>query len=172
MALVYDHPMDRVLLLNATYEPICAVPMRRAVVLVLCDKAEIVTAYDAVVRSASMEMSRPAVIRLVRYVNVPRFRKAYLSRRTILQRDNHECCYCGGKASTMDHIMPRSRGGAHSWTNVVACCFGCNQTKDDKTPQEMDWKMRYQPFEPEGNRRIVLIVGCLDPTWEEWMAVA
>jgi len=163
---------ERVLLLNATYEPICVVSLKRAVVLVLAEKAEVVSARDREVRSASFVLDAPSVIRLVRYVNVPRFRKAYLSRRTILQRDNHECCYCGKRATTMDHIMPRSRGGQHSWTNVVACCFDCNQAKDNKTPEEMGWKMRYQPFEPEGNRRIVLIVGHLDPAWEEWVAVA
>ncbi|MCJ7666887.1 MAG: HNH endonuclease [Anaerolineae bacterium] len=161
----------RVLLLNATYEPICVVPLKRAVILVLSEKAEIIAAHDTVVRSASFELSRPAVVRLVRYVNIPRFRKAYLSRRTIVARDNQICCYCGSNANTMDHIQPRSRGGKHSWTNVVACCFDCNQTKDDRTPEEMGWKMRYRPTEPEGSRRILLIVGSMDPEWEEWMVM-
>lgn len=162
---------ERVLLLNASWEPICVVPLKRAVVLVLAQKAEIVTARNgSVVRSASFSLKAPAVIRLVRYVNVPRFRKAYLSRRTILQRDKHECCYCGGRATTMDHIMPRSRGGQHSWTNVVACCFDCNQAKDDRIPEEMGWKMRFRPHEPMGNTRIVLIVGHIDEAWEPYLA--
>jgi len=163
---------ERVLLLNATFEPICVVSLKRAVVLVLAEKAEVISARDRAVRSASFSLDAPAVIRLVRYVNIPRFRKAYLSRKTILQRDDHECCYCGDRASTMDHIIPRSRGGQHSWKNVVACCYDCNQIKDNRTPEEMGWKMRFQPVEPEGNRRIILIVGSMDPAWEEWMAVA
>jgi 5-methylcytosine-specific restriction endonuclease McrA len=165
--------MDRVLLLNATYEPICAVTLKRAVVLVLAEKAEVVTARDgAEFRSASLALPVPSVIRLVRYVAIPRFRKAYLTRKTILKRDDYECCYCGGRADTMDHIMPRSRGGQHSWKNIVACCYDCNQIKDNRTPDEMGWKMRFKPTEPEGARRMVLVIGTMDPSWEEWMAVA
>lgn len=167
---------ERVLLLNASYEPICVLSVNRAVILVLEEKAEVVAEGKTLMRSPSVTIVAPSVIRLVRYVNIPRFRKAYLGRKAILQRDNHECCYCGGVATTMDHIIPRSRQGAHSWTNIVACCYDCNQTKDDRTFEEMrdkfGWKMRYQPYEPEGNRRLVLIVGSVDPAWEEWMAVA
>jgi 5-methylcytosine-specific restriction endonuclease McrA len=164
---------ERVLLLNATYEPLCALSARRAVILVLKEKAEIVTARDGrEVRSASTSIPFPSVIRLVRYVNVPRFRKAYLSRRTILARDAHVCCYCGGKATTMDHVIPRSRGGRHSWTNIVASCYPCNQTKDDRTPSEMGWQMRFVGVEPEGSRRIVLVIGTIEPEWEDWLAMA
>ncbi len=166
-------PMNgRVLLLNASYVPICAVSMKRAVVLVLAEKAEVVSAGADSIRSESLWLDAPTVIRLIRYVNVPHFRKAYLSRRTILARDNHECCYCGKRANTMDHVMPRSRGGQHTWTNVVACCYNCNQEKDDRTPQEMGWSMRYPAAEPEGVRRIVLIVGTVHPAWDEWLQVA
>lgn len=160
----------RALLLNASWEAICSVSLKRAVILVLSEKAEIVTAEEGTeLHSASSSMPRPRVIRLIRYVNVPRFRKAYLSRRTILQRDNHECCYCGGRANTMDHVVPRSRGGRHSWTNIVACCYDCNQRKDNKTLEDLGWSMRYAPYEPEGSKRVALIVGSIHPSWEEWL---
>jgi len=162
-----------VLLLNASYEPICVVSFKRAVVLVLLEKAEVVSSYeDRVVHSATREMPMPSVIRLVRYVNIPHFRKAYLSRRTVLKRDGGLCAYCGKAASTMDHIVPRSRGGLHSWENVVACCYPCNQTKDDRLLDEIGWKLRLVPTRPEGTRRLMLLIGDLEPAWEEWLPVA
>ena len=165
--------MRNVLLLNASYEPLCAISAKRAIVLVLSDKAEVVTERSgSAVHSASLSFPMPSVVRLIRYVNVPRFRKAYLSRRTILARDNKICCYCGGKANTMDHVIPRSREGRHTWTNIVACCYDCNQRKDNRLLEDLGWKMLYVPFEPEGTRRIVLILGSIDPDWEEWLQEA
>lgn len=165
--------MDQVLLLNATYQPICSVTMKRAIVLVLQGKAEVVSSYEGrEMRSENLSIPAPSVIRLLKFVAIPRFRKAYLTRRAILQRDGNECCYCGGKANTMDHIVPRSKGGKHSWDNVVACCFPCNQRKDDKSLEEIGWAMRYKPSRPEGPKRFLLIVGRVDPSWEEWIAMA
>lgn len=159
-----------VLLLNATFEPITAVTLKRAIILVLAGKAEIIEEKAGeVVKSATLEMPRPSVIRLVRYVNVPRFRKAYLSRRNILSRDHYRCAYCGGKANTMDHVIPRSRGGPHTWENIVACCYPCNQRKDDKLLQEAGLHLDYRPYRPEGSKRILMIIGTSDPSWEPYL---
>ena len=86
---------------------------------------------------------RPAVILLTRYVRVPQSRRVPVTRRGVLRRDGHRCGYCGKAASTIDHVLPRSRGGADSWENLVACCLRCNNVKGDRTPQEMQWELRY-----------------------------
>lgn len=160
---------DPVLLLNASWEPICVVPMRRAVVLVLTDKAEVIQERDYEIRSSSTSIDAPSVIRLTRYVNVPRFRRAYLSRRNVLARDKSICAYCEGKANTMDHVLPKSRGGRHCWENVVACCFACNQKKDDRTPEEMGWKCKNKAYEPQGALRLSALVAMTQEDWSEWI---
>src|SRR5436190_476279 len=111
--------MSGALVLNATYEPLCVVPLRRAVVLVMAEKAVLVEAGDGLVRSAHTSMPIPSVVRLSRYVRVPYRRDVPLTRRAVLDRDTHICAYCGSRAETIDHVRPRSRGGLHIWTNVV-----------------------------------------------------
>ena len=158
-----------VLLLNASYEPICAISAQRAVPMMLDGEVEVVSVYEGrAIRSPSLTLEYPSVVRLVRYVNVPRFRKAYLSRRAVLARDGHECAYCGGRANTMDHVVPRSKGGPHRWENIVSCCFPCNQRKDDKSLDELGWKLRYRPFRPEGDKRLLLSGGAHEH-WEQWL---
>src|ERR1700742_3800690 len=114
--------MSGALVLNATYEPLCVVPMRRAVVLVLAEKAVVLEAGETVMHSASASIQVPSVVRLSRYVRVPYRRDVPLTRRAVLDRDAHTCVYCGVRADTIDHVRPRSRGGQHHWTNVVAAC--------------------------------------------------
>ena len=116
----------RALLLNASFEPLCVVSSRRAVVLVLKDKAEIVHRNGAEFRSERRNVPVPSVIRLVHFVRVPFRATAPLSRRAVFARDHHRCQYCGSNAENLDHVVPRSRGGTHSWDNVVASCRGCN----------------------------------------------
>jgi 5-methylcytosine-specific restriction endonuclease McrA len=163
--------MDKpVLLLNASYEPICSIAPQRAVVMILDGEVDIVSEYEGrFIRSPSTKIPYPSVVRLVRYVKVPRFRKAYLTRKAVLHRDNRECGYCGDEATTMDHIVPRSRGGAHAWENVVACCFPCNQRKDDKTLEEIGWKLRMKPYKPEGAKRVAVSAGRIPREWETWL---
>ena len=103
--------MPGALVLNATYEPLCVVPLRRAVVLVLAEKAVVVESGDGVMRSARASMPVPSVVRLSRYVRVPYRREVPLTRRAVLDRDRHACVYCGSRADTIDHVRPRSRGG-------------------------------------------------------------
>ena len=106
--------MARALVLNATYEPLSVVAARRAVVLVLSGKAELVTDTGQVWRSARLTVPVPSVVRLCQLVRVP-FRRAPLTRRTVLARDGHRCQYCGRPADSVDHVIPRSRGGTHTW---------------------------------------------------------
>ena len=116
--------MGAALVLNATYEPLCVVPLRRAVVLVLAEKAVIVEACDDVMHSERLSLPVPTVVRLSRFVRVPYRREVPLTRRAVLERDAHACVYCGHRADTIDHVRPRSRGGSHVWTNVVSACAG------------------------------------------------
>ena len=111
--------MRRVLLLNVTYEPLTTVGLRRAVCLVLGDKAEVVhdDAGGTLLRSTSVVLAMPSVIRLRRYVCVPYRSRVPLTRGALMRRDNYLCGYCGRKAETIDHVVPRSRGGSHTWAN-------------------------------------------------------
>jgi 5-methylcytosine-specific restriction endonuclease McrA len=90
----------------------------------------------------------------------------------VLRRDNHRCAYCGKGASTIDHVLPRSRGGADSWENLVACCLRCNNVKGDRTPQEMDWELRFTPRAPRGAQWTVRGTERTDPRWEPYLALA
>ena len=110
----------RTLLLNASGEPLCIVTLHRAVVLVMTGKATVLESDGHVLHSARVQMPAPVVLVLTRYVRVPTRRPVPPTRRTVLQRDDHRCAYCGGGADTVDHVHPRSRGGRHEWTNVVA----------------------------------------------------
>ena len=117
--------MGRVLLLNATYEPLQLVSERRAVVLMLAGRAEPIAIPEepAVCRSATMVVEIPSIVRLHEMVKIPtKVRTPPLTRRSLLLRDNNKCAYCLEHADTIDHVIPRSRGGKHEWTNVVASC--------------------------------------------------
>ena len=114
--------MGRALLLNASFEPLCVVPMRRAVVLVLKEKAEIVARNGAELHSERVTLPVPSVIRLHHFVRVPYRNRVPLSRRAVFARDGHRCQYCNRAAENIDHVVPRSRGGPHAWDNVVASC--------------------------------------------------
>ena len=125
------------LLLNASFEPLGVISWRRAVCLVLDDRAESVVDGSAMVRSQRFEMPLPAVVRLRAMVSVPRARRVVrVSRRAVFVRDGFKCQYCGRHADSIDHVVPRSRGGAHVWENLVAACRRCNGSKRDRTPDE------------------------------------
>jgi len=136
------------LVLNATYEPLCVVTMRRAVVLVLAQKAIIVECGDLVMHSARASIPVPSVVKLARYVRVPYRREVPMTRRAVLDRDAHQCVYCGVRADTIDHVRPRSRGGQHVWANVVAACARCNLAKGGRTPNEAHMHPRRAPHRP------------------------
>ncbi|PWT94848.1 MAG: HNH endonuclease [Candidatus Melainabacteria bacterium] len=138
--------MSKVLVLNASYEPLNICTWRRAVVLLLKGKAEQIEHNGKLVYA---EFPLPTVIRLRAYVKIP-YKEISLSRRNVLHRDSYTCQYCGERRHdlTIDHIVPRSRGGSDSWENVVAACLKCNVKKGDRTPREANMHLHAQPRKP------------------------
>ena len=152
-------------MLNATYEPLCVVSSRRAVVLVLTDKAVEVEPGEGVMRAERRSVSIPAVVRLTRFVKVPYRAHVPLTRKGVLARDGHRCVYCGAAATSLDHVVPRSRGGAHDWDNVVASCGRCNHQKADRHLHDLGWRLRHVPRAPSGASWRVLGSRRMDPLW-------
>jgi len=162
----------RVLLLNATYEPLQLVSERRAVVLVLAGRAEAVVTPEnpAVCRSATISVDVPSIVRLHNVVRLPsRVRTPPLTRRAVLLRDNYRCAYCDAPGDTIDHIVPRSRGGRHEWTNVVAACRRHNIQKGDRFLHELGWALKIEPRIPEGLWWRWRHVHDPDPLWEPFL---
>ena len=163
----------RTLVLNAGYEPLAVVSFKRALVLVMNEKATVVEHIDGnPVWGATQVYERPAVIVLTRYVRIPGGRAVPVTRRGVLRRDAHRCAYCGKAASTIDHVQPRSSGGKDTWENLVACCLRCNNIKGDRTPQEMAWSLRLIPGVPRGTQWTVRGTERADPQWEPYLALA
>jgi 5-methylcytosine-specific restriction endonuclease McrA len=163
--------MSGALVLNATYEPLCVVPLRRAVVLVLAEKAIVIEAGEGVMRSERQSIPVPTVVRLSRYVRVPYRREVPLTRRAVLDRDRHSCVYCGSRADTIDHVRPRSRGGEHAWLNVVAACARCNHRKGDRLLAELGWHLLVPPVQPPATVAVVLGWTKRDPAWGRYLGL-
>ena len=164
--------MRRVLLLNVTYEPLTTVGLRRAVCLVLGEKAEVVhdDAGGTLLRSASLVLAMPSVIRLRRYVRVPHRSRIPLTRGALMRRDNYMCAYCSRRAETIDHVIPRSRGGLHAWENCVASCMRCNHSKSDRLVEELGWTLRNSPDVPHGPHwRLIGAIHDGDPQWAAYL---
>lgn len=161
--------MSHALVLNATYEPLCVVPMRRAVLLVLAEKATVVEPGPGLLRSERQAIAVPAVVRLTRFVRVPYRRAVPLTRRSVLERDGHSCVYCGRRAESIDHVVPRSRGGEHVWDNVVASCRTCNHRKADRLLGELGWTLPHPPAVPRATVAILVGVSRRDPVWEPYL---
>jgi 5-methylcytosine-specific restriction endonuclease McrA len=159
------------LLLNATYEPLCVVSSRRAIVLVLAEKAEPVDSAADVVHAETVSLPVPVVVRLTRFVRVPYPASVPLSRRAVFTRDGQTCVYCGGSATSIDHVVPRSRGGTHTWDNVVAACRRCNHTKADRSLAEMGWVLPHPPRTPSGAAWRLLGTRSVDPRWRDWLGM-
>ncbi|CAL9566554.1 hypothetical protein SUDANB171_04728 [Streptomyces sp. enrichment culture] len=152
--------MRQTLVLNATYEPLSTVSLRRAVVLVIQHKAVVEHAHPGLrVRAAAVELPVPQVIRLRRFVKVPFRQRAPWSRRGVLVRDRHRCAYCGRRATTIDHVVPRSRGGGDTWLNTVAACAEDNHRKANRTPAQAGMPLLIQPFEPTPADALWLALG-------------
>jgi 5-methylcytosine-specific restriction endonuclease McrA len=162
--------LGRALVLNATYEPLCVVPIRRAVVLVLKQKAEVLHQDGGALHSERMTIAIPSVIRLKYFVRVPLRARASLSRRAVFIRDQHLCQYCGSAAENVDHVMPRSRGGTHTWDNVVAACKRCNSRKENRLPHEVGLHLKTTPRAPHDSVWIVVAVGRVDPKWAPYLS--
>ena len=168
----------RTLVLNAGFEPLSVVSFKRAVVLVLAGKATVLADTGQTLhspgslRQIGVSMASPSVILLVRYVRAPRRRAVAVTRRGVLRRDAHRCAYCSGTATTVDHVVPRSRGGADAWENLVACCLRCNGIKGDRTPEEMGWRLSLRPYVPAGPVWALRGSETLHPSWEEFLGAA
>jgi len=164
--------MERVLLLNASFEPLQLITARRAVVLVMCDRADVVAQHDDApkFRSPRFETTVPSVVRLRQYIKVPfRATQPPLSRRAVLARDRHRCAYCGNQADTIDHVVPKSRGGGHEWTNLVAACKRHNLQKGNRLLSELGWELRHEPAAPTGLLWRWRHLEHVDPLWTEFL---
>ena len=165
---------SRALVLNATFEPLGGVSTRRALLLVLGTKAELVHATSRTFRSERLAFPEPSVVRLARYVRVPHDRTVAVNRRTVFARDGHHCQYCGLAAESIDHVMPRSRGGDDSWENLVTACRQCNLRKGWKTPEEAQMRLARRPFRPKWTMtaQILLGSGWKFKEWEPFLKAA
>ncbi len=163
---------SRVLLLNATFEPLAVVTAKRAIVLMLTGKAECVevTLEGAAFHSESLTIPAPSVMRLSRYVRVPYRHAVPMTRSGVLRRDGRRCAYCGKRADTIDHVVPRSRGGAHTWDNCVAACRTCNSKKADRLIEELGWTLAVAPRVPDRAAGGILVLAVEPlPSWEPWL---
>lgn len=159
----------RTLVLNAGYEPLAVVTFRRALVLVLTGKASVLAESGEPIVGPSEILGRPSVILLHRYIKIPYQDGAPVTRRGVLRRDNHLCGYCGKSAATIDHVLPRSRGGTDSWENLVACCLRCNNAKGSRTPAQMGWQLRTLPKPPRGTLWRLKELERVVPQWEAFL---
>jgi 5-methylcytosine-specific restriction endonuclease McrA len=164
---MYNAP---VLVLNQNYEPLNVCNVRRALVLVLGGKAEVLELNHHIVRSPSISIHAPSVIRLAYQIKRPR-PHARLSRKEVFIRDNHTCQYCGLRTRdlTLDHVIPRSKGGAHSWENLVSACRGCNHKKGGKTLEQARMHLARPPREPKASVYHMVYRYMENGPLEEWL---
>jgi len=163
--------LGQVLVLNASYEPLNVCSVRRAHVLVWKGKAEVIESHDRPLRSATGAFVWPHVIRLLQYVRVPRAVKRRISRRVLFARDGWRCVYCGtsGGRLTLDHVVPRSRGGDSVWENVVTACAPCNLRKGDRTLEEASMTLPRVPHTPAPVLFIRLAAQRVPEVWRQYL---
>jgi 5-methylcytosine-specific restriction endonuclease McrA len=164
--------MSSALVLNATYEPLSVVSAVRAVCLVIADKADLIADDGTVLHSERMSLPSPSVVRLRYVVKVPYARRTAMSRRALFARDQFSCQYCGAFADSLDHVVPRSRGGQHTWENVAAACRPCNLRKRDRTPAEANMVLARPPRAPRDQAWVVAAVNPVPQEWLPYLAVA
>jgi 5-methylcytosine-specific restriction endonuclease McrA len=164
--------VQQVLVLNASYEPLNVTSVRRAYVLVFKGKAEVIEELDQPLRSATDTYPWPHVIRLVSYVRVPRTVQRKISRRALFARDGWRCVYCGtsGGRLTLDHVVPRSRGGDSVWENVVTSCAPCNLRKADRLLEEAAMQLRAKPRPPAPALFIRLAAPTIPTGWQPYLS--
>ena len=158
--------MEKVLVLNADFTPINVTSVYKGFTLVSKGKAEVLKASDKPLLSGMGEFVRPLIIRLLNFVKY-RVHKLKINRHRLYKRDGHECTYCGSKRNlTIDHILPKSKGGQNTWMNLVTSCSSCNRLKGDKTPEEAGMKMNILPYEP--NIFSEIINSSVEDIWENF----
>ena len=163
--------MQQVLVLNASYEPLNVCSVKRAHVLVWKGKAEVLESLDRPLTSATATFVRPHVIRLRVYVRVPRAVKRRISRRALFARDGFRCVYCGDSSHrlTLDHVVPRSRGGDSVWENVVTACAPCNLRKGDRSLEQAGMALRTSPRAPTPTLFIKLAAPRIPTGWTPYL---
>lgn len=170
-----------ILLLNASYEPLAVIPKRRALSLLLRERVDAVTEEMVALRGIADTRPIPSVLKLRRYVNVPK-RGARWSRQGVLKRDNYTCIYCGVRVGdvrnssslrpndfTIDHILPKSRGGRNTWINTAAACSTCNGRKNDRTPHEAGMPLLWEPKTPRVDYMVAS--GSVPETWKFYLEI-
>jgi hypothetical protein len=156
--------MSTVLVLNYDYTPLNITSTRRGFILVDKGKAEIIKSDDEPIIGGYNNYTRPLIIRLLSYIKF-HARLIRVNRARIYKRDNHQCVYCDSKKQlTLDHVIPKSRGGGNEWTNLVTCCFNCNLKKGNRTPEEAKMTMRVKPFVPS----LLNDNGLLNKLWNDY----
>ena len=163
--------MGHVLVLNASYEPLNVCSVRRAHVLVFKGKAEVIADAGKSLRSAAAEFVWPHVIRLLQYVRVPKSVQRKISRRALFARDRWRCQYCGTDSGklTLDHVVPRSRGGESVWENVVTSCAPCNLRKGDRTLDEVGMRLHTAPRPPAPALFVTLAAPRIPDGWQPYL---
>ena len=165
----------RVLVLNASYEPINVCTVRRAAVLVLKERAEILERGEWALHAEALTLPRPTVIRLTTYVRIPRdAHRRKITRRAVFARDRWTCQYCGHERGnlTVDHVIPRSKGGGSGWENIVTCCAPCNRRKGDRLPRQANMVPRRPPGAPSATIFIHVAAPVIPQAWEQYLAAA
>lgn len=162
-----------VLVLNQDYQALSVCSVERAAVLVMLHKAELVAAQSGrALRSARTQFPWPSVVRLKSYVRVP-YRRVLLTRRNVLRRDRHRCQYCGSPDRlTLDHVLPKSRGGPDTWENLVAACVPCNNRKGNRTPEEARMALACRPFRPSHVMYMRDFIGQGEDAWKPFLFAA
>ncbi len=157
----------RVLVLNMDHSPVAVVTVQKAFILIILEKVSCLTYYESLtIRTVSKEYQYPAVIRLNEYKNIP-FKGVLLNRNNLFRRDRGECQYCGSKKNlTIDHVIPKSKGGKTNWSNLITACNRCNVTKGDKTPEQSGMMLRSKPFKPS---LAYFLAEYAERQAEEWM---
>jgi 5-methylcytosine-specific restriction endonuclease McrA len=166
--------MRKVLVLNTTYEPLNVCSARRALILLLKDKAEVVEQSGSALHSESEAFPVPLVIRLTSYVRMPRRNpSARISRRAVFARDRHRCQYCGStRHLTVDHVVPRSKGGPDTWDNLVTSCAPCNRKKGDRPAHLAGLRLLRQPRAPGPAAFVLLHVDHVHESWRPYLSFA
>jgi 5-methylcytosine-specific restriction endonuclease McrA len=161
---------NRVLVLNQNYEPMSVCSARRAIILLYLEKAEMIERNHEMVHSVSTAMPLPSIVRLHRLIQVPR-KRILLNRKNIIKRDKHRCQYCGTASGpvTVDHIIPKQRGGRDTWENLVCACVRCNTKKGNNTPKEAGMLLRRKPRKPGYLFFIQHLVGIPDERWKPYL---
>jgi 5-methylcytosine-specific restriction endonuclease McrA len=160
-----------VLILSRNYEPMSVITARKAVVLIYLGKAEIIEHHPKwAIRSVRNAFPFPSIVRLISFVHVPR-KRIVLSRKNIIKRDGHRCQYCGAghKPITVDHVMPRNRGGEDTWENLVCACVWCNNRKGNRTPEEAGMRLARKPRKPNHLFFIQHLIGIVDERWKPYL---